>query len=115
MRNVRDTDKNLLQSGFVLLGGFFQFLDMLAQFLGLGDQRRRILPTLLQLRDLFRGAIALRLHSLGAGDRLAALGIDLREVLQNLSRLHAALAQLFLDQRQIVADKTQIKHGNKLL
>jgi hypothetical protein len=39
----------------------------------------------------------------------------LREVLENLGRLHAALAQLFLDQRQIVAHKTQIKHGNALL
>ncbi len=66
MRNVGDADKNLLHSGFVFFRGFSQFLTLLAQFLGLRHQRRRILPALLQFGDLFRGAIALRLHGLGS-------------------------------------------------
>ena len=113
MRNVGDADQNLPQPGLVLLGGLTQFLDLLAQILGLRNQRGRILPALLQFRDLFRGAIALRLHGLRAGNGLPPLRIHLGEVLQNLRRLHAALPQLFLDQRQVVADKIQIKHGNE--
>ena len=115
VRNVGDADENLPQAGFVFFGGLSQLLDLLAQFLGFGNQRSRILPTLLQFCDLFRGAISLGLHGLRAGDGLAPLSIHLGEVFQNLSRLHAALAQLFLDQRQVVADKSQIKHGNQLL
>ena len=115
VRKVGNADKNLLQASFVFFCGFVQFLDLLAQFLGFRNQRSRVLPALLQLRDLFGGAIALRLHGFGAGDGLPPLGVHLGEVLQHLGRLHAALAQLFLDQRQVVANKIQIKHGNELL
>ena len=112
MGQIGDAGENVLQAGFELLRRFLALLDLLAQFLGFGNLRAGILAALFQLGNVFGGAVAPGLHGLGFGDGVAALRVDLVEILQHLGRIHAALAQLLLDQGQVVANKVQIKHGS---
>src|SRR5205807_9886302 len=86
-----------------------------AQLFGLRHGRARVLAALLELSDLFRGLVALRLAGFRFGDGLPPLRIQFAEVLQDGRGFHAALPQLFLHQRQIVSDKVQIEHGNSIL
>ena len=58
----------------------------------------------------FRKFVALRLHSLGFGDGGTAIEVDHVEVPEDQGRVHAALAQLFFDEGQIIADKCKIQH-----
>jgi hypothetical protein len=55
-------------------------------------------------------AVAPGFHGLGFGDGVAALRVHLMEILQHVGRIHAALAQLLFHQRQVVANKVEIKH-----
>src|SRR5580698_3844381 len=115
MWQIRNADENIAQPRVQVGRGFFQRLNLLAQLFRLRHRRRRVLARLLQLGDFFRGLVALRLAGLSLGDRLPPLRINLAEILQHRSRVHAALAQLLLDERQIVTNKTQIQHRKSLL
>ena len=109
---IGDARQKLAQAGFKVRCDFFPLLDLLAEILGFGHLGGGILAALFELCDLLRGAVAPRLHGLGFGDGVPALSIDFEEVLQHLARIHTALAQLFFDQRQIVANEVEIKHGS---
>ena len=109
---VGNAGENFAQARVQIRWRFSPVLNLLAQFFGFGHGRARVLPALLQLGDLFGRLVALRLAGLRLGNRLAPLRVDFAEILQHRSRIHAALAQLFFHQRQVVANKIQIKHGN---
>ena len=79
--------------------------DLPAQVFRLFDLRRRVLLILLELRDLIRRAIALRLQILGFGDRGATSRIDFAKVAQQVVGIRAALTQLLFHQFQMITDK----------
>ena len=112
MRQIRNARQNIAQPGIEIRRSFLQRLNLLAQILGLGHGGAGVLPALFQLRDFFRRFIPLRLAGLSLSNSLAALRVNFAKVLQHGSRIHAALAQLFFHQRQVVANEIQIKHGN---
>ena len=101
-----------LQTGFELFRRFLALLDLFPQFFGFRHLRAGILAALFQLGNVFGGAVAPRFHGLGFGDGVAALRVHLMEILQHLGGIHAALAQLLFHQRQVVANKVEIKHGS---
>ena len=111
VRQVGNAGENGLQALLEVSGGFFRRLNLLPQIFCFADQRAGILPGFLQLGDLVGGAVALSLEDFGFGDGLAAAGINIAEVFENFSRIHAPLAQLFFNQGQIFAYKIQLKHG----
>ena len=111
VRQVGNTRENVPQPNIEISGSLLQSLNLLAHFLGLRHGGAGVLPSLPCLGNLLRGLVALRLHSLRRRDGVPALRIDLVEILEHGSRIHAALTQLLFHQRQIVADKIQIKHG----
>ena len=115
VRHVRNACKNILQAGIEIGRALLAHLDLLAQLLRLRNRLTGILPGFLQLGDIFRSFIPPGLHGFGFGDGLPPLRVDLAEVLQHGSRIGAALPQHFFHSRQIVTDKTQVKHGNQLL
>ena len=81
------------------------FGDLLAQLLGLVDQRSGVLLVLLELGDFFRGLVALSFQGFGLGDGGAALEIDGVKILENGGGNHAALPQFFFDEREMIAYK----------
>jgi hypothetical protein len=115
VRQIGNAGENALQAGLKIGRRFLALLNLLPQILRFGDLSGRVLPSLFKLGNLLRGAVALRFHGLGFGDCLAALGVYLVEVFQYLCRIHAALAELLLDQRQVVTNEVEIKHGSSLL
>ncbi len=115
VRKIRDAGENIAQSVIEIGRRFFQRLNLLAQFLGLGHGRACILAGLLELGNLFGCLVALGFSRFGFSDGVAALGVDLAKIFEHGSRVHATLAQLFLDQRQVLAYEIQIKHGNSIL
>src|SRR5271157_4188262 len=105
MRQVRQRGQNLAQARVGVSRFLFARLNLFAQVFGLLDLRRGILPAFLELGNLFGSAVALRLQSLGLGDGLAALSVNGVKIFQDFRWIHTTLAQLFLDQREVVADK----------
>ena len=110
MRKVGESRQNVPQASIRFGRLFFALLDLLAQFLGFLDRGGGILPALLQFRNFFGSPIAARLQRFGLGDGLAAFRIDHAKIFQDLGGIHASLAQLLLHQRQVFADKIQVKH-----
>jgi hypothetical protein len=106
VRDVGNARKDLAQAGVLLLGCFFEFLRFFTQGFGLFNLSRRVLAALFAAGDVLGGAVALSLQGLHLGDGLTALGVDFAEVLQNLGRVHPALAQLFPEQRQVVSHES---------
>ncbi len=112
VRQVGDAGENVLQTGFELCRRFLALLNLFPQFLGFGNLSAGILAALLQPGDVFGGAVAPGFHGLGFGDGVAALGVNVMEILQHLGWIHTALAQLFFHQGQVVANEVEIKHGS---
>ena len=122
MRKVGNAGENLAQPRIKITRSFFPALDLvlggiglldpLAQFFGLRHGGAGILSRFFQFRDLFGSLVAPRLTGFLLRDGLASLRVNRAEILEHRSRIHAALAQLLLHQRQIVTDEVQIEHGN---
>jgi hypothetical protein len=64
----------------------------------------------LSLGDFLRGLIALGFKSLDFGNRFAALGVDVGEVLKDGVRILTAAAHAFSDDGQMVANVGEIEH-----
>ena len=112
VRQVGDAVQDLAQFGIRGFRHLLALFDLPAQILRLFDLRRRVLFILLELRDLIRRAIALRLQILGFGDRRAPTRIDLAKITQQVVGIRAALPQLLFHQFQMITDKIQIEHRN---
>ena len=112
MRKVGNLRQDCAQLRFVFSRILLVLFALLAQFLCLFDQRTRISAGVLQLRDLFRCAIAPRLQMFRLSNRLTPPAVEIAKAAEQLIRIHPALAQLFFHQRQIVTDEIQIKHRN---
>ena len=76
-------------------------------FLQVGGGVLLFLP---QALKLLRQFVALRLHGLGFGDGGTAIDVDSVEIPEDNRGIHAALAQLFFDEGQIIADESKIEH-----
>jgi hypothetical protein len=68
--------QNFAQARFLFGRLFFGLRNLLAQFFGLRNLRRSILPALLQFCNLLGSAVAARLQSFRGGDGLPALAVD---------------------------------------
>src|SRR5437868_4361527 len=102
MRDVRDSRKQLPQPVVVILGSLFLLLNFLALVLGLSNQGAGVLAALFQLGDVLRGPISPRFQGLGFGNELAALGVDLAEIPEDLGWIHSPLPKLLFHQGQVV-------------
>ena len=112
VRHVGNPDQQPAQLAVELLRNFFMLLDLLAQALGFFDQPRRILLVLLELRDLFRGAVALGLQVLGFGDGFAPARVEFPEAADDLAGIESPLPHLLFDQWEVVTNKGQVEHRN---
>ncbi len=115
VRQVGNAGKNLSQPRVQIGCSLLQLRNPLAQFLRLRHRRAGVLPAFLQLGNLFRSLVSLRLACLSLSNGLPAVRIHLAEVLEHRSRIHAALAQLLFNQWQVFTNKIQIEHGNLIL
>jgi hypothetical protein len=111
VRQVRKAGKDIAQAGIEVGGGFLQRWICSRKSLVWAMAALASCPTS-SACDFFGSLVALGLAGFGLGDGLPALGVDLAKVLQHGSRIHAALAQLLLDQGQVFADEIQIKHDS---
>ena len=91
--------------------GILFLVNMLAELLCLRHLCASVLPSFLELCDLFRCLIAARLYGLGISDRFAPLNVNFAEILQHESWIHPALPKLFFNQGQVVTHEVQIEHG----
>src|SRR5207248_32092 len=66
VRNIGNCTQRRAQLGIEFFSVFLQLRNLLAQLLGLRDQRFGILLLFFELRNLLRGAVALGLELLGA-------------------------------------------------
>ncbi len=105
MGKIGKSCQDVAQAGVGIGGLFFELLNLLAHILGGLNLRGGILPAFLGPGDLFGSLVPPGFQSLHLGDGVAAFGIDRLEILQRFCRIHAALAQLFLDQGEVVANE----------
>src|SRR5208282_835230 len=108
---IRNRSQNFAQARFLFRSLFFRLRDPFAQFFSLMDLGGGVLTALFELGNLLGSPVATCLQTLRRSNGLPPLGIDGAKVLQNFSRIHSPLAQLFFHQREVVANKIQIEHS----